>query len=155
MQPDQNKTYTDGTMGNYEASDFLWGKVAGVEPTTNVIRLPMQYRMANARVTLEEGSGFAEGEWVGLKKQVLVTNTVQNAVIDLSTGPVTPSGSVSPNAIVPSNNGNEWRAIVVPQTVASGTTMFSITIFEMSPVGTHRNTESLKFCCVTQNAIMN
>ena len=125
---DQSKTYSDGTMGNYEASDFLWGKVAGVEPTTNIIRLPMKHRMANARVILEQGSGFAEGEWQSVKKQVLVTNTIQEATIDLATGNVTPSGSISPNAIVPSNNGNEWRAIVVPQSIASGTTMFSITI---------------------------
>ncbi|MCM1491277.1 MAG: leucine-rich repeat protein [Muribaculum sp.] len=128
VQTDQSKTYTDGTMGHYEASDFLWGKVAGVEPTTNVIRLPMAHRMANARVILEEGSGFAEGEWLKVKKQVLVTNTIQDATIDLATGIVTATGNVSANAIVPSQNGNEWRAIVVPQSVASGTPMFSITI---------------------------
>lgn len=128
VQTDQNKTYTDGTMGNYEASDFLWGKVEGVEPTTSVIRLPMAHRMANARVMLEEGSGFSEGEWLSIKKQVLVTNTIQDATIDLATGAVTATGTVSQNSIIPSQNGNEWRAIVVPQSVASGTEMFSITI---------------------------
>lgn len=125
---DQSRVYTDGTMGNYEASDFLWGKVAGVEPTTNVIRLPMKHRMANARVMLEEGTGFADGEWLKVKKQVMVTNTVHDATIDLATGSVTSSGNVSAEAIIPSNNGNEWRAIVVPQTVSAGTTLFSITI---------------------------
>lgn len=125
---DQSKIPTDGSMGGYEASDFLWGKVAGVDPTTNVIRLPMAHRMANARVTLVEGSGFEDGEWAGLKKQVLVTNTVQQSVIDLATGTVTPSGDISVSSIIPSNRGDEWRAIVVPQTVAAGTQMFSITI---------------------------
>lgn len=124
----QARTYDNGTMGDYEASDFLWGKVEGVEPTTNVIRLPLAHRMANARVTLVEGSGFAQGEWVGLEKQVLVTNTIQDAVINLADGTVTPSGDVSPNSIIPTKRGDEWRAIVVPQTVPAGTTMFSITL---------------------------
>lgn len=125
---DQAKMPTDGTMGNYEASDFLWGKVAGVEPTTNVIRLPMTHRMANARVTLVEGSGFESGEWSSLKKQVLVTNTIQKAVIDLSTGEVKPNGSTGETSIIPTQRNNEWRAIVVPQTITAGTQLFSITI---------------------------
>lgn len=128
VKTNQARTYDNGTMGDYEASDFLWGKVAGVEPTTNVIRLPLTHRMANARVTLVEGSGFAEGEWAELDKQVLVTNTVQNAVIDLAAGTVTPDGEIGSNSIIPSKRGDEWRAIVVPQTVAAGTTMFSITL---------------------------
>ena len=126
--PIQARTYDNGTMGDYGASDFLWGKVEGVEPTTNVIRLPLAHRMANARVTLVEGSGFAQGEWVGLEKQVLVTNTIQDAVINLADGTVTPTGDVSPNSIIPTKRGDEWRAIVVPQTVPAGTTMFSITL---------------------------
>lgn len=128
VQYDQSKMPEDGTMGNYEASDFLWGKTGGVEPTTSVIRLPLSHRMANARVTLVEGTGFAEGEWADTKKQVLVSNTIQSSVIDLSTGTVTPTGDVGANSIIPSNRGDEWRAIVVPQSIAAGTQMFSITI---------------------------
>lgn len=128
VRTNQAKTYDDGTMGDYEASDFLWGKVGGVEPTTNVIRLPLAHRMANARVTLVEGSGFAAGEWAGLEKQVLVSNTVQNAIIDLATGEITPDGEVGANSIIPTNRGDEWRAIVVPQTIPAGTTMFSISL---------------------------
>lgn len=128
VKTNQAKTYDNGTMGDYEASDFLWGKVAGVEPTSNVIRLPLTHRMANARVTLVEGSGFASGEWADTKKQILVTNTAHECVIDLATGKISPSGGVSPNSIIPSQRGDEWRAIVVPQTIPAGTTMFSITI---------------------------
>lgn len=128
VKTNQDRTYDNGTMGDYEASDFLWGKVGGVEPTANVIRLPLAHRMANARVTLVEGSGFADGEWSKLEKQVLVTNTVQNAVIDLALGTVTPEGEVGASSIIPSKRGDEWRAIVVPQTVPAGTNMFSITL---------------------------
>lgn len=128
VRTNQARTYDDGTMGEYEASDFLWGKVAGVEPTTNVIRLPLTHRMANARVTLVEGNGFAGGEWAGLDKQVLVSNTIQYAVIDLATGTVTADGEVGTNSIIPTKRGDEWRAIVVPQTIPAGTTLFSITL---------------------------
>lgn len=128
VKTDQSKGAEGGTMGNYEASDFLWGKLESVEPTTRVLSLPLGHRMANARVTLTEGSGFEPDEWAELDKQVLVTNTVQDASIDLSTGVVTPSGDISSNSIIPSLNGDEWRAIVVPQTVAAGTQMFSISI---------------------------
>ncbi len=128
VQPNQARTYDDGTMGDYEASDFLWGKVDGVEPTTNVIRLPLSHRMANARVTLVEGSGFSDGEWTDLDKKVLVSNTVREAVIDLSNGNVTPVGDDRATSIMPTQRGDEWRAIVVPQTISAGTTLFNLTI---------------------------
>lgn len=128
VKTDQTKGYTDGTMGDYEASDFLWCKVSGVEPTSNTIRLPFVHKMANARVTLLEGEGFAKGEWADLKKQVMVTNTIQKCEIDLATGVVTPSGNIGSNAIVPSRRDDEWRAIVIPQAMREGTMLFSITI---------------------------
>lgn len=128
VQRDQSTESENGEMGGYEASDFLWGKVENVAPTTSVIRLPMRHRMANARVTLVEGSGFAPGEWAQTDKIVLAANLVREAAINLADGTVTPAGEVEQTMTVPSRNGDEWRAIVVPQTVPSGTTLFSITI---------------------------
>ena len=129
VQADQNRTYSDGTMGGYEASDFLWGKVAAVEPTENVIRLPLAHRMACARVTPPvEGTGFADGEWARTDKQVLVTNTVQTASIDLATGTVSAGTEVGRNSIIPPSAATNACRVVVPQTVAGGTAMFSITI---------------------------
>ena len=128
VQRDQSTESEDGEMGGYEASDFLWGKVADVAPTTSVIRLPMQHRMANARVTLVEGEGFAEGEWLATEKTVLATNLVREATINLANGTVTPAGNVEETATIPSRTGDEWRAIVVPQTVPKDTMLFSITI---------------------------
>lgn len=128
VKRDQSKPSENGEMGGYEASDFLWGKVADVAPTTSVIRLPMKHRMANARVTLVEGSGFASGEWAGTEKTVLAPNLIRKASINLADGTVTANGSVEATATMPSRSGNEWRAIVVPQTVKAGATLFSITI---------------------------
>ena len=128
VQRDQSTESKDGEMGGYEASDFLWGKVENVAPTTSVIRLPMRHRMANARVTLVEGTGFAAGEWAQTDKIVLAANLVRESTINLADGTVTPAGEVEQTMTVPSRNGDEWRAIVVPQTVPSGVTLFSITI---------------------------
>ncbi|WP_317573046.1 fimbrillin family protein [Segatella copri] len=128
VQKDQSKATENGEMGGYEASDFLWGKVSDVAPTTSVIRLPMAHRMSNARVTLIQGSGFAEGEWANLEKIVLTANVARKASINLSTGEIKTAGAVENNMTIPSRTNDEWRTIVVPQTVAAGTTLFSITI---------------------------
>ena len=128
VQKDQSKATENGEMGGYEASDFLWGKVSDVTPTTSVIRLPMAHRMSNARVTLIQGSGFAEGEWANLEKIVLTANVARKASINLSTGEIKTAGSAESTMTIPSRTNDEWRTIVVPQTVAAGTTLFSITI---------------------------
>lgn len=128
VQKDQSKATENGEMGGYEASDFLWGKVSDVAPTTSVIRLSMAHRMSNARVTLIQGSGFADGEWVNLEKIVLTANVARKASINLSTGEIKTAGAVENTMTIPSRTNDEWRTIVVPQTVAAGTTLFSITI---------------------------
>ena len=128
VQKDQSTATEDGEMGGYEASDFLWGKVSDVAPTTSIIRLPLAHRMSNARVTLIQGSGFADGEWAKTKKIVLTANVARKASINLSTGEIKTAGSVENNMTIPSRTNDEWRTIVVPQTVAAGKTLFSITI---------------------------
>ena len=128
VQKDQSKASSEGDMGGYEASDFLWGKVSDVAPTTSVIRLPLSHRMSNAKVTLIQGSGFTAEEWANTEKIVLTANVARNASINLADGTVKVAGSVESTATIPSRVGDEWRTIVIPQTVAAGTTLFSITI---------------------------
>ena len=128
VQKDQSKASADGNMGGYEASDFLWGKVTDVAPTTNVIRLPMTHRMSNAKVTLIQGSGFTADEWANTEKLVLTANVARKASINLADGTVKAAGSVESTATIPSRNSDEWRTIVIPQTIPAGTTLFSITI---------------------------
>ena len=128
VKRDQSKPSENGEMGGYEASDFLWGKVADVAPTTSVIRLPMKHRMSNACVTLVEGSGFADGEWASTDKVVLTANVARKASINMADGTVKTAGSAENTMTIPSRTGDEWRTIVVPQTVQAGTTLFSINI---------------------------
>ena len=128
VQQDQQTAVHDGLLGGYEQSDFLWGKVEKVYATDRVIRLPLKHRLSNVRVTLKEGKGFSAGEWAKLAKTVLVQNTTRQALINLSTGEAAPQGEAEEAGILPYEHEGEYRAIVVPQTVGSGKTLFSITV---------------------------
>ena len=88
----------------------------------------MKHRMSNACVTLVQGDGFANGEWANTEKIVLTTNVARKASINMADGTVSVAGGVEQTATIPSRVGDEWRTIVVPQTVNAGTTLFSITI---------------------------
>lgn len=125
---DQNKVAEGGNLGGYEASDFLWGKTENVTPTEKIIRLPLRHRMGSAKVTLIEGAGFKEGEWVILEKSVLVKNVKWHSFINLQNGEVTATGEVAPTGILPYKKDDTFRAIVVPQSISSGTVLFSITV---------------------------
>lgn len=128
VQADQSQEASAAGMGSYEASDFLWGKSADMAPTTSSIHMTMHHRMACARVTLVMGEGFNAEEWAEMEKSLQLTNLVRKSTIDLATGIVTPRGEAEKTATTPLHTGNEWRAIVVPQTVKAGTSMMDITL---------------------------
>lgn len=128
VQKDQGLTTEEGALSGYEASDFLWGKNSNVMPTDEVIRLGFRHIMSGARVTLREGSGFGEGEWLRADKKVLLTGTRRKAQIDLSSGQVTAVGDVPATGTIPLAVGDEYRAIIVPQTVSASAPIARITV---------------------------
>ena len=126
---DQSKGAENGQMGAYEASDFLWATRKNVTPTEAKVILSFRHMMSCARVRFSQGSGWTDAaEFASVKKEVLVTNTIRKATIDLSTGVVTPEGEAPLTGIVPMVDNGDFRAIVVPQTVAAGKTLLTITI---------------------------
>ena len=128
VQEDQSTISAHGAMGGYEASDFLWAKREAVTPSPSTVQLLFQHKMSCVVVTLEEGTGFASGEFAGLSQSVLINNVKRNATINLATGEVTATGAVPARSTVPAAYENVFRAIVVPQTVSSASTLFSITL---------------------------
>lgn len=126
VSANQSVAGTDGDMGSYEASDFLWAKAAGVTSGTKV-NLIFNHRLAGVKVVLQQGEGFAEGEWDKLPKQVSVDNTVRTSTINLSTGDATVTGSFDRN-IVMSPESDCYRAVVIPQTVDANKSTIGITI---------------------------
>lgn len=115
-------------LGGYEASDFLWAKVSGVSPTTGMIRLEHKHMMASVQVTLVPGEGFTAEEWAALDKTVMVENTRLVSYVNLSDGSVAVDEAIAPHSIVAAKDGEDWRAIVVPQVVSQGKSLISITI---------------------------
>ena len=126
---DQSNAAEHGQMASYEASDFLWAKTAKVTPTASKVILTFRHQMSSARVRFSQGTGWTDAaEYAAVTKEVLVTNTVRKSVINLSTGVVTPEGEAPLTGIIPMNDNGEFRAIVVPQTVAAGKTLLTLTI---------------------------
>lgn len=126
---DQTADAAQGSLCAYEASDFLWAKSADVTPTTEQIQLNFRHLMASVVVELTPGTGWEDGEWDSLEKEVLIANTVRKSHINLQTGAVTPSGDAPLDGIVPVRDGAaSFRAVVVPQTMTAGTVLLNITV---------------------------
>ena len=125
---DQYTDANNGLMGGYEASDFLWGVAEGISPTSSRVNITLNHMMAGVQVRLTEGTGWGENEWNAVDKQVLVTNTIRKATINLSNGDVTPAGDVPTTGTVPAVNDGGWRAVVVPQSVGASVALFNITV---------------------------
>ncbi|MCI6427452.1 MAG: leucine-rich repeat protein [Rikenellaceae bacterium] len=129
VQKDQSTARSQSALGGYEASDFLWAKAENVAPTEAKIKVQLQHKMAGAEVVLQQGDGFAEGEFESVERYILATGTTRKASINLSTGGVTPVGGAQATGIVMCPQvGGSFRAIVVPQTVVAQTPLFSITL---------------------------
>lgn len=128
VRRNQAEETIDGMLSGYEASDFLWGKTADVVPTSDVVQISFSHRLSMIRVALEEGSGFASGEWDEAGKSVLVTGICRAADIDLATGTAYVKGNPDGSGIISYGHDGEWRAVVIPQTVSAGTPLVSITV---------------------------
>ena len=125
VQQDQSG---NNSIDGYAQSDFLWGKATNIAPTEQKIKILFNHKMACANVVLVEGENFADGEFASLKKSVLVMNTSRTSTINLATGVVSATGEVESEGIVMKSNEEGYKAIVVPQTVAAGASLFSITV---------------------------
>ena len=126
---DQSKGVEHGQMAAYEASDFLWANTKNVTPTASKVMLTFRHQMSSARIRFSQGTGWDDAaEYAAVTKEVLVTNTIRKSTINLATGVVTPEGEVPLTGIIPVKDYDEFRAIVVPQTVPAGQTLLTLTI---------------------------
>lgn len=132
VRKDQSEGADNGGQAGYDASDLLWGKAEDVAPTGKVIMLPFTHRLSKVHVSLEKGSGFKDDEWTAAAKEVIILNTNRIASIDIATGAVIASGNDRETGIIPIKDGDSFNAIVVPQSIPSGTTFISITVAGVS-----------------------
>ena len=128
VQKDQRAAAANGKLSGYEQSDFLWAKAENKTSADKIVWLNFTHRLAGVRVSLSEGEGFESGEWASLEKDVLIQSTVRTATIDLSTGVATAQGTVPSTGIIPVKEGLDFRAVVIPQTVPSGSKIITATV---------------------------
>lgn len=128
VESNQNGDVSNKSISAYEASDFLWAKSAGMTISNPNAILCFKHILASVRVTLVEGEGFSNGEWANLDKFVTIDNTSRDAIINLATGDVECTGTKDNRKILAKGKGNEFRAIVVPQSVKAGEVLLTITV---------------------------
>ena len=133
----------EGEMSNYEASDLLWGKAVNVQPTSNEIVIDYRHQLAGVHVTLAKGDGMTDTEWEKVDKTVLVENTIRSCKFNLQTGEITVDGTPDRSIQMLPQSGNRYRAVVVPQTVAAGKSLISVTID--GKAYSHTLTEAIKY----------
>lgn len=114
------------SLVNYKASDFVWGKATAVAPTEDLINIATHHAMSNIHIYIRPGDGFTAESLAAAQVQVSVRNVKNGAYVNLSTGNVTATGSIA--QIVPYNEGDYYRAIVVPQTVADGSQLIVVNV---------------------------
>lgn len=113
-------------QADYKASEFLWGKASGVSPTANAVPIITNRSMSNMLIYVAPGKGFTEETLAAATKSVRICNVKSSATVDLRTGVATATGSAT--EIIPYNEGTYYRALLVPQTVADGSNLITITV---------------------------
>ena len=112
---DQSVLESDGQLGGYEASDFLWGKVSGVDQTTTeTVELQFHHCLSKFVVQMVKGPSY-EGDFPE-DAELYIHSTVPTATIDFTTGSVTKDlfgemASIKARKV----NDSTFEAIIVPQ----------------------------------------
>lgn len=114
------------SLENYKASEFLWGKATGMSPTVDAVPIITNRSMSNMLIYLQPGNGFTEETFAAASKSVRICNVKTDATIDLRTGVAVATGTAT--EVTPYNEGEYYRALIVPQTVADGQNLITVTV---------------------------
>ncbi len=106
------------TLANYKASEFLWGKTAGIAPTEEAVNITTHHSFSNMVIVLKPGDGFTTESLAAATKSVKICGVKTAATINLSTGVATANGNAT--EVTPYLDGAQYRALIVPQTTAGG-----------------------------------
>ncbi|MBR5885063.1 MAG: fimbrillin family protein [Alistipes sp.] len=111
---------------NFWASDFLWGKTANVVPTSSAVTIQTNHSLSRIIVEVKPGSGFTSATWAAANKSVKICDVKTAATIDLATGVATATGDAS--EIIPFATTSNYKAMMVPQTVADDSKLIVVTV---------------------------
>lgn len=102
-------------LENYKASEFLYGKSSKIAPTAQAVMVQAAHLMSCAIVKVVAGNGFTAESLAAAAVSVKLNGCKPDAAINLRDGSLTASGT--PTAITMLKEENQYRALVVPQTV--------------------------------------
>lgn len=137
------------TEAAYKASDMMVGKAMKVSPTESAVVIPAGHVMSRAVIYIEPGNGFTKESLAKSAISVKINGVKCNSTVNLSTGVVTPVGETT--SVLPLFADNSYKALIVPQTVASGdliTVNVDGTDFNLNKGFTFESAKSHKFTVV-------
>ena len=119
--------HTDqSNLQNYKRSDFVWGYSHMVQPTAQRVNIQTNHIMSNVLIYLRPGDGFTAESFASANISVRIKNVMADACINLQSGNVTAQGGH--HEITPYNEGDRYRAVVVPQYVSEGTELIVVNV---------------------------
>lgn len=113
-------------LAAYKASDFVWGKTEGIAPTKETVSINTNHILSNVKIIVKPGDGFTAETLAAADLKVRVNDVLTEAVIDLADGSVTATGAAAD--VTPYDEGEYYRAVIVPQTVADGSELIVLTV---------------------------
>lgn len=114
---------------NSQKSDFLWAKYSGLSISNTIAKLTFKHILTKVVINLKLGNLEIGNE------QVKIQNLTKDALIDIEDGNVIDAGTNFNSEITPytqniANTGFDktLNAIIIPQFVSSGTSLFSVSV---------------------------
>jgi uncharacterized protein (TIGR02145 family) len=118
---------------NYAQSDFLVAVAGDVVPSSKAVELQHQHRLALIDIVLQPSEGATAEQLLASKPEVSVVNVSSECKYNMLTEEITELGAKQ--SLVPHG---EWKvsegklvgksAIVIPQTITTGTALFNVTV---------------------------
>lgn len=112
---------------NYKASDFLWGKAARVAPTENAVGITLNHLFSCAIVKVAAGNGFTDEGLAQSAISVKLNRASCQASINLADGAVKAGSDAGGISFLRGTN-NEFKALVVPQTLPEAADFITVNI---------------------------
>lgn len=130
----------------YKASDLMTGKALNVAPSEDAISIPVSHAMSRITISLEAGNGFTAESLAKADVAVKINGVKCDAMLNIASGAVSATGDSA--TITPLNTDNEYKALIVPQTVEEGN-LITVTVdgrdFNLRKAFTFESAKSHKF----------
>lgn len=115
------------TEANYKASDFLWGKTSKVSPTEKAVGITLNHLFSCAIVKVSAGNGFTTEGLEAADVRVKLNHAVCQATVNMQNGSVS-AGSQKESVSFLRGKNNEFKALIIPQSIPLTDNLFTITI---------------------------